>query len=687
MEEKTREEKKKTLAIVTVYSNAVDFYERQVKEIFGDRLEIKKYTVDDGSIKKGIEGDLILTHYNYTLETIKKYIRNENELLFANRTISKEGFRAIKALPDGTEAMLVNVNAEMAINTISLLYQLNLRHIHLSPYYPGMKIPPKVKVAITPGEKMHVPETVEKVIDIGDRMLDISTIMEIAVKLDLYGEREKDRIKKYFETIVPMGGIEKMVGRTQKLESQLELMMQMTGEGLIVVGEDGKIHSYNQAVEELLGHRKEELIGHRIKEVLPEVDYDETLEELKEIEDKVIRYRGKDLILGMQPVTSHGEIYGAMIHLKSYIDTERKQHRLRAQIIGKGHKAKYTFEDLVGKSSLMEKTKHIAKRMAISDASVLITGETGTGKEIFAQAIHNASARMDFQFVAVNCAALPESLLESELFGYHEGAFTGARKGGKAGLFELSHMGTLFLDEIGEMPIALQSRLLRVLQEREVMRVGGDNVINVDVRVIAATNRNLKDLIREGKFRRDLYFRLHVLPLKIPPLRKRREDIPLLMNEIQKELDVKLHMTEEAMEVLLNHSWEGNVRELRNYMEYFGSLNKGTIEYSDVPFIEEEPMEKQTVIEDHPLIEEFNDKTQEAIKLLHLLGKAREQKKRMGRRSLVQAMEQQDMWVSEQEIRTIIKKLDELGLVEVSTGRGGTRITALGERVLNEQRD
>lgn len=682
MEDNKDMKRKKTLAIVTVYSNAADFYERQIKNIFGEGLDVKKYTVSDGSIKKGIEGDLVLTHYNYTVETIKKYVRNENELLFANRTISKEGLEALKALPEGTEAILVNVNGEMAINTISLLYQLNLRHIHLTPYYPGMKNPPKAKVAITPGEKGSVPDSVEKVIDIGDRMLDISTIMEIAVKLDLYDGREKDLIKKYFTSIVPMGGMEKMVGRTQKLQSQLELMMQMTGEGLIVVGEDGRIHSYNQAVEELLGHEKEALIGQKITEVLPGIEYDRNLDCLRKIEDKVIRYRGNDLIMGMQPVTSHGEIYGGLIRLRSYIDSEKQQHRLRAQIIGKGHKARYTFEDLVGTSKPMEKTKDIAQRMAMSDASVLITGETGTGKEIIAQAIHNASRRMDFQFVAINCAALPESLLESELFGYKEGAFTGARRGGRAGLFELSHMGTLFLDEIGEMPITLQSRLLRVLQEREVMRIGGDSVINVDVRVIAATNRNLKDLIREGKFRQDLYFRLHVLPLKVPPLRRRREDIPLLIQEIQKEMGVNFSITEETMKALKNHPWEGNVRELRNCMEYFASLNKKRVEYGDLPYREEAPLEREAVPEKHPLEEHFQSKTPEVLRLLDVLGKAKIERKRMGRRSLVMEMENRDIWVSEQEVRGIIHKLEELGLVEVSAGRGGTKITVIGERML-----
>jgi transcriptional regulator with GAF, ATPase, and Fis domain len=221
--------------------------------------------------------------------------------------------------------------------------------------------------------------------------------------------------------------------------------------------------------------------------------------------------------------------------------------------------------------------------MAQSASSVLITGETGTGKEMFAQAIHNSSPRRDFPFVAVNCGALPESLLESELFGYEEGAFTGARRGGKPGLFELAHRGTLFLDEIGEMPPSLQMRLLRVLEERQVMRLGGAGLRGIDIRVIAASNRNLERMVAEGGFREDLYYRLAVLPLPIPPLRDRIEDILPLVREFQRLLGVAFCFEPEVESFLLQREWRGNARELRNCIEYVANLGIPRVGLADLP--------------------------------------------------------------------------------------------------------
>ena len=230
----------------------------------------------------------------------------------------------------------------------------------------------------------------------------------------------------------------------------------------------------------------------------------------------------------------------------------------------------------------MASLKATALKVAASNSTILIMGESGTGKELFAQAIHHASPRSRGPFVQVNCAAVPETLLESELFGYHEGAFTGASKGGKIGKFELADGGTIFLDEIGDMPLNMQSKILRVLQEREIERVGGRRPILVDVRVIAATNRDLKDLVRRNLFRDDLFYRLHVITLEIPALRERVEDIPLLTEFFLKKLAPQFgqgqkRISEEAMGMLMSHSWTGNVRELENTLERALNVMEGDI--------------------------------------------------------------------------------------------------------------
>ena len=250
--------------------------------------------------------------------------------------------------------------------------------------------------------------------------------------------------------------------------------------------------------------------------------------------------------------------------------------------------AKYSFNDIIGGSAAIRSTVDRIRKFSQVDSNVLLTGETGTGKEILAQSCHNSSGRSKGPFVAVNCAALPENLLESELFGYVEGAFTGAIRGGKAGLFEMAHQGTIFLDEVSEIPLRLQGRLLRVLQEREIMRVGDDRVIPVDVRVISATNRDLKKLTATNEFRRDLLYRLDVLHVQVPPLRERREDIPLLLRHFFLLYSRKFRKTIEkvspaAESLLREYEWPGNIRELRNACEQLTVLSeKNTIEAEDV---------------------------------------------------------------------------------------------------------
>nr|WP_275899652.1 sigma 54-interacting transcriptional regulator [Bacillus piscicola] len=239
--------------------------------------------------------------------------------------------------------------------------------------------------------------------------------------------------------------------------------------------------------------------------------------------------------------------------------------------------AKHTFPDILYESGVMEETIQLARVYSKSESAVLIQGESGVGKELFAQSIHNESNRKEGPFIAINCAALPANLLESELFGYEEGSFTGAKKGGKAGLFEMAHQGTLFLDEIGDLPVDLQTRLLRVLQEKEVMRVGGQKIIPVDVRVISATNKNLYESMKKDEFREDLYYRLNILQVTIPPLRERKADIPALFRYFwQEKTGEPCEMSESLWNKLMAHQWPGNIRELENVVERLRMLSSSS---------------------------------------------------------------------------------------------------------------
>lgn len=280
---------------------------------------------------------------------------------------------------------------------------------------------------------------------------------------------------------------------------------------------------------------------------------------------------GISVTVTVTPVIGKGELFGAVVNMVNITYIQALEGSIRKKLSDKGLVARYHFEDIKYRSRIMKSVAEEARRFAATEANIMIVGETGTGKELFAQSIHNESPRKRGPFVAVNCAALPENLLESELFGYDDGAFTGSKKGGKPGLVEQAHGGTLFLDEISEIPINLQSKLLRVLQEKEVRRIGSDKVINVDIRIIAATNRNLEQEISSGRFRQDLLYRLDVLRLFLPPLRMRSEDIVLLFEymteRFSKPSDQTYRLDPDAERLLTTYDFKGNVRELRNIAE------------------------------------------------------------------------------------------------------------------------
>ncbi len=282
--------------------------------------------------------------------------------------------------------------------------------------------------------------------------------------------------------------------------------------------------------------------------------------------------RGLQILISSVPIMTGSEGLGVLLTFQNIETIRSVERKIRKELSKKGLVARYTFSDIITEDEGMELVVEKARRYSKVDGALLLIGETGTGKELFAQSIHNASRRRGEPFVAVNCAALPENLLESELFGYSEGAFSGAAKGGKQGLFELAHKGTIFLDEIGEMPIKLQAKLLRVLQEREVRRVGGDTVVPVDVRVISATNVDISERVKSGEFRLDLFYRISLLNLRLIALRNRPGDIPLIFRHFVlsacQTQNMKIPLIEEgALELLRKYPWQGNVRELRNAAE------------------------------------------------------------------------------------------------------------------------
>ena len=318
----------------------------------------------------------------------------------------------------------------------------------------------------------------------------------------------------------------------------------------------------------------------------------------------------------------------------------------------------------------------------------MIIGDSGTGKELFAQSIHNDSFRRKYNFVAVNCAAIPDNLLESEMFGYEEGAFTGAKKGGKIGYFELAHRGTIFLDEIGEMPLQLQSKLLRVLEEKKVIRVGSNRNIDIDVRIIAATNKDLFEMVEKGTFREDLYYRLNVLPLFIPNLKDRKEDILPLFYSIAHKMNTNIQLTNEVAEILTEYSWRGNVRELRNVVEFLASRGKNLIEVNDLPPLQRKrnTVGKTEYHHSSTIIDKFVLNEGREIELygdvLKTLADSFEKKERYGRKKLLEIIIENGGYYTEGEIRKALSKLSGYGFVRSAKGRGGSVVTQEGLKLL-----
>ncbi len=386
-----------------------------------------------------------------------------------------------------------------------------------------------------------------------------------------------------FQNITELTAVVTELEDVKKLTSTLESILETLEEGIVVIDKQGIITKMNRAYGNFLGLNPQDVVGKHIVNVIPNTRMHLVAQDGKAEFAKFQQINNNVCVVTRIPILKDGEIIGAVGNVlfqdvKDVRVLASKLNKLQSELefykeeFSKVNVGKYTFESIIGNNQQMVWLKNISLKAAKGTSTVLILGESGTWKELFAHAIHNGSARQQGPLIKVNCAALPDALLEAELFGYEEGAFTGARKGGKPGKFELANGGTILLDEIGELPISMQVKLLRVLQEREVDRVGGTTPIKLNIRIIAATNRNLEKMIEQNHFRQDLYYRLNVFTLSIPPLRERLDDIPALCEILLKKINRQVeHWVEAispaALELLMKYHWPGNVRELENVLE------------------------------------------------------------------------------------------------------------------------
>lgn len=679
---------KQDVAVISLDAYAGQFYTQQVQELFGERITVCSYSVRDGSIEhmpRRYDLYMVTTDAFDSLGDLHQYVPIDGEMMEIHVTLRWDVVRRLQSLPAGKRALFVNLSDKMCREAVTRLNQLGVNQLAFDLYHPGAPEPDmgQYDFVITPQETRYVPAGAKEIIDIGQRVCDSSTMIEAALRLGLEELLESERFEQYQrEVATNTYSFDRVFARGLRLESQFEMLMEILDEGIVGVNERGEVFACNRKLEEITGIPCGEALHRPAGAVYPFLPFARCLKEKAPQPARVVSAGGVNINVAVAPVLRGDACIGAFATVQRFNDAENRQNELRSQLLHKGYRAKYTFDDVVGQSPALLRCITILKKMSLTPLPVLLIGETGTGKELFAHAVHNASPRAGGAFVAINCAAMPENLLESELFGYEEGAFTGARKGGKPGLFEFAHGGTLFLDEVEGMSTALQCKLLRVLQEREIMRVGGNRIISVDVRIVAATNEDLERRVEKGSFRRDLYYRLNTLPVLIPPLREREGDLLLLIDHFCRNIGASFTLSPELERLLLAHQWRGNIRELRNVVEYFSYLGHTVVGVEELPptfryLPAAAPPAELPALADCP--------REDARFVLERLYEADQAGRSLGREAILAAAREAGLPCSQQEVRRILAGLDRAGLVRVSRGRGGTRLTPAGRALCRRQ--
>lgn len=657
-----------------------------LKFVFEDYINVKICFLSETRPEDIADGDLYLVLYKERVYQMKKYISSLDKVIVMSRTFERKYLDEVYALPPGTNVLVVNDSEESTIQTTNSLYELGLNHLNLLPYISGMSNDKHddIQIAITPGEAASVPSFISRIIDVQNRCIDANTFIAIINKLDLNNQQITRNLLSYIQRTT--GNTSKRYITDSIKDQLLQQTIQKSNDSIIITDAGFHIVHYNDKAD--LTFR---LTDNGVLSL--EQEFEAIFWKLFDTADyinRLIKFENTNYIVSKTTVRVLDQIIGYSLCFSTETDIKNLEIDLNKQLMKRGLIAKYSFDHILYKSDRMKKTVELAKKAALTDYTVLISGESGTGKELLAQSIHNFSKRSDAPFVAINCAALPESLLESELFGYEKGAFTGASPHGKVGLFEQANYGTIFLDEIGDMPLNLQARLLRVLQEKQITRIGSDKVISLDIRILAATNKNLPEAIRQKEFREDLYYRLSNIPLDMPPLRERKEDILLLFKCFTgNRYDT---LTKEALHTLESYCWPGNIRELKNAADYFLTLSELPPALSVPECAAPNPdflSEKNICSSTETLVEttagfarltEFGEDFRNAVlrnsqqideQVLGIIRMHTTESCGIGRTSIMNELRLKGIYLSDDKLRKIIRRLETEKKILVGKGRTG----------------
>lgn len=641
--------------------------------IFSDYLQVDQLLLEKLTDEIEEKYDLLIMPNRPTERTKQRHIENP-KVVSCNRVYNFRKLDGIFEIEPNSKVYFVSDNPYVVEDSMQQLIDMGVIYFELIPYFPGTKIDYSIVDVITAGEAMYAPDHILKLVDLGSRIPCMADVIKITEELGLPNniiDIETQAYVNHFAQI--LSKYNTLLQKQHKTKLILNNVFNKIEQGVCVISGNGHIKMMNQKGCELLDTSQEKLIGIDIVAQFQSRNVELSIDDLWSHNKLIKQYNDTEIYLTCYELDGVKE-KTFLIYIDDASDISEKEYFIRKNKTKELGLKLYTFDDYITADIRMKRTIQKAKRIAMSEAYVLIEGESGTGKEIIAQAIHSASSRKEETFVAVNFAAIQPSLLDSELFGYVEGAFTGAAKGGNKGLIEMAHKGTLFLDEIGDAPLDFQVRLLRVLQEREIRRVGSSERIPVDCRIIAATNRNLLKMVDDGTFREDLFYRLNVMPLDILPLRERVMDIELIYSYYIKsqfnDSDIQLEdlCKDEVVEFLLAYTYKGNTRELKNLVEYFACVKQvRKIGFEDLP--------RYMLQNDYKSAYQLSEFELEVLKVIR-------DNPKIGRNKINRNM-QEDLRISEGKIRTILAKMRESGYIVIHNTRGGCELTYQGKILLN----
>lgn len=665
-----------TLSIITKNVWSSEFLKNQLENLFGKLFQITCHSPDTNPIIPIYNADMILLHEPSALTEMQSYIKCDSPVLLMRRTITLEALYKLKKVPQGVSAVVVNLTDYMANETMINIYQLGIKKIHMIPWSPENDKPfPEVDYVFTHRMYDFLPEINKPTVILGSRVLTPDVIMDILSYFNIDIEIT-EKIFKYYSTIVPsfLKGVRYLLENNRFLSAQWNLLFNKINKGVCIINKYNKITSYNKLFLNYLKPLKE--IPDDLEKLTEQFPQFSIISNNKELLNEVIEIDGYKYVIDMNYLDAENYSMGRVLMIEPYKQIQLTQQTVHKRIVGKRNYAKYTFDNIIGESTSIKKAIKLGKSFSKGKLPVLIYGESGTGKELMASAIHNYSDRSNKSFIAVNCAGIPDNLLESEFFGYESSAFTGAKKGGTVGLFEKAHGGTLFLDEISEIPYGLQGKLLRAIQENEIRKVGANYSISIDVRIIAASNRKLSNMVNENKFRRDLFFRLNVFSLTLPPLRKRGADVIVLFKNFLKLKNRKA--TKSFHSFVKKYNWPGNVRELINVIEFMNVVSNGDFDIDFLP----DYIKEQNVIKDFYV---SSDKNMEEVLMLKSVYLCDKMNKGTGRRTISRFFSDSFYKISEVQTRNILISLSKKGYLIINKGRSGCKLTSKGMSYLKNK--